>query len=96
MLKFIKQIENRIIEKLKEYETLEYRKNNSKEKIEREKKIATENFRSILEKKQKIIDQQNNNMMIENKINESSHHQIPRLLSDLYSTKLPKQLEEIV
>ena len=92
MLKFIKQIENRIIEKLKEYETLEYRKNNSKEKIEREKKIATENFRSILEQKQQIIDQQNNDIMIENKINESLHHQMPKLLSDLYS----KQLEEII
>jgi hypothetical protein len=92
MLKFIKQIENRIIEKLKEYETLEYRKNNSKEKIEREKRIATENFRSILEQKQQIIDQQNNDIMIENKINESLHHQMPKLLSDLYS----KQLEEII
>jgi hypothetical protein len=30
--------------------------------------------------------------MIENKINESLHHQMPKLLSDLYS----KQLEEII
>ena len=96
MLKFIKETENIIIKKLKEYETLEYRKNNSKEKIEQEKRIATENFRSILEQKQQIIDQQNNDIMIENKINESLHRQMPKLLSDVYSTKLPKQLEEII
>jgi hypothetical protein len=95
MLKFIKETENRIIKKLKEYETLEYRKNNSKEKIEQEKRIATENFRDILAKKQEIIDRQNDNIMIENKINESLY-KYPRLLSDLYSTKLPKQLEEII
>jgi len=95
MLKFIKETENRIIKKLQEYETLEYRKNNSKEKIEQEKKIATDNFRDILAKKQEIIDRQNNNIMIENKINESLY-KYPRLLSDLYSTKLPKELDEII
>jgi hypothetical protein len=95
MFKFIKETENRIIKKLQEYETLEYRKNNSKEKIEQEKKIATDNFRDILAKKQEIIDRQNNNIMIENKINESLY-KYPRLLSDLYSTKLPKELDEII
>ena len=65
MLKLIKESENIIIKKLKEYETLEYKKNNSKEKIEQEKRIATKKFRSILERKQQIIDEQNNNIMIE-------------------------------
>jgi hypothetical protein len=95
MLKFIKETENRIIKKLQEYETLEYRKNNSKEKIEQEKKIATDNFRDILAKKQEIIDRQNDNIMIENKINESLY-KYPRLLSDLCSTKSPKELDEII
>lgn len=46
-----------MIEKLKIYESLEYRQNNSKEKIERERKIATEFLRSILQRKQQIINE---------------------------------------
>lgn len=55
ILDVVKLNEVAMIERLKIYETLEYRKNNSKEKIEKEKKIATEFLRSILQRKQQLI-----------------------------------------
>jgi hypothetical protein len=55
ILDVVKLNEVAMIERLKIYETLEYRKNNSNEKIEKEKKIATEFLRSILQRKQQLI-----------------------------------------
>jgi hypothetical protein len=55
ILDVVKSNEVAMIERLKKYETLEYRQNNSKEKITRDKKIATEFLRSILIRKQQLI-----------------------------------------
>ena len=46
-----------VIERLKIYESLEYRRNNSKERIDKERKIATEFLRSILQRKQQLINE---------------------------------------
>lgn len=55
ILDIVKLNEDAMIRKLKELETLDYRKNNSKKKIEKEKKIATVFLRSILQRKEELI-----------------------------------------
>ena len=55
ILDIVRLNEVSMIERLRIYESLEYRKNNSKEKIDKEKKITTEFLRSILQRKQQLI-----------------------------------------
>jgi hypothetical protein len=57
LLDIIKENEDAMIKKLRSLETIEYRKNNSKEKIIKEKKFATIILKSILQRKQAVINE---------------------------------------
>jgi hypothetical protein len=57
ILDVVKSNEIAMINRLKEYETLDYRNNNPKEKVEREKRIATEFLRSILFRKHELLNE---------------------------------------
>jgi hypothetical protein len=57
LIDLIQENYNAIIYRLKELETLEYRKNNTKEHIDRCRKITTEMFRSIIQRKTEVIEE---------------------------------------
>jgi hypothetical protein len=57
LLDIIKENEDAMIKKLRSLETIEYRKNNSIEKISKEKKFATIILKSILQRKQEVINE---------------------------------------
>ena len=57
LLDIIKENEDAMIRKLRTLETIEYKNNNSKEKISKEKKFATIILKSILQRKQEVINE---------------------------------------
>jgi len=69
ILEIVKLNERIMIQKLKEIETIEYRRCNSKEKFLSERKNVTQFLRSILERKDQLINeilQNNENQVPEN------------------------------